>query len=97
MEYPADPHSFFVEIAHSLVYRVVQFPNADEGAPESEGATPRALPLLAGVAARLAPTLLKVAPKLSSLTKLTKVLSSAMANSLHCRAPFSRTVSVGGA
>ncbi|CAM9095802.1 unnamed protein product, partial [Laminaria digitata] len=47
--------------------------SAEEDAPASVGSTPRALPGLVAIAAKLAPTVLKVLPKLSALTKLTNL------------------------
>lgn len=45
----------------------------EDDAPDSVGSTPRALAGLVAIAAKLAPTVLKVLPKLSALTKLTNV------------------------
>lgn len=62
----------------SLFCGVVQAPPPVEDAPPPDGSTARALPALAGIAARLAPTLLKAVPKLSKLTKLTNVRYTAV-------------------
>lgn len=47
--------------------------------PAPDGSTPRALPALAGIAAKLAPTILKLAPKLAKGSKLTNVRCEQMA------------------
>ncbi|CAM9286827.1 unnamed protein product, partial [Laminaria digitata] len=51
----------------------IKAPPLVEDAPPPDGSTARALPALAGIAARLAPTLLKAVPKLTKLTKLTNL------------------------